>query len=91
VRGAGRVAGVYLPDRGIISRTDNHGGNIGSISLHRIAGVQGLTISATSAGARCGAKALEKGHEQEKKNKWDAALESFQKAVDAIPSTPLPV
>ncbi|HSS98150.1 MAG TPA: tetratricopeptide repeat protein, partial [Terriglobales bacterium] len=30
-------------------------------------------------------KALEKGHDLEKKNKWDAALQSFQKAVDIYP------
>ncbi len=70
----------------IVSRTDNRGGNIGSISLHRIANVAGLTISTTSAAAPDPAKkALEKGFEQEKKDQLNAAKESFQKAVDLYP------
>ena len=70
----------------IISRTDNRGGNIGSIKLHRIGEVQGLTISATSAAAPEPArKALEKGYEQEKKNNWDEAEQSFRKAVNIYP------
>jgi tetratricopeptide (TPR) repeat protein len=70
----------------IISRTDNTGGNIGSIVLHRIVNVEGLTISATSAAAPEEAKkSLEKGYEQEKKKKLDTAQRSFQKAVDLYP------
>src|ERR1051325_4772495 len=80
------LAGFTSQSFEIISRTDNHGGNVGSIALHRIAGVEGLTISTTSAAAPEPAKkALEKGHEQEKKNKWDAARELFQKAVAISP------
>ena len=80
------LAGFTSESVDIISRTDNHGGNIGSIKIRRIAEVQGLTISATSAAAPEPArKALEKGHEQEKKNNWDAARGSFQKAVDIYP------
>jgi tetratricopeptide (TPR) repeat protein len=70
----------------IISRTDNRGGNIGSIKLHRLSAAQGLTISATSAAAPEPArKELEKGYEEEKKSDWDVALQSFQKATDLYP------
>lgn len=70
----------------IIERTDSRGGDIGSIVLHRLANVQGLTISATSAAAPENARrAFEKGFEQGKKNKWDAARSSLQKAVDLYP------
>ncbi len=80
------LAGFTSESVDIISRTDNRGGNMGSIALHRLSKVSGLTISATSAAAPEQArKALEKGYEEEKKEKWDAAQESFQKAVDAYP------
>jgi tetratricopeptide (TPR) repeat protein len=70
----------------IISRTDNNGGNIGSIVIHRIANVQGLTVSATSAAAPEEAKKLlEKGYEQEKKERLNTAFDAFQKAVDIYP------
>jgi tetratricopeptide (TPR) repeat protein len=80
------LAGFKSETVDIISRTDNWGGNIGSIKLSRIAQVQGLTISATSAAAPENAKqAFEKGLVAEKKNKLDAALELFNKAVEAYP------
>jgi len=67
----------------IIARTDNWGGSIGSIKLSRIAQIQGLTISATSAAAPEKAKqAFEKGLNAEKKNKLDVALKSFNQAVE---------
>jgi tetratricopeptide (TPR) repeat protein len=70
----------------IISKVDNRGGNIGSIKLSRIARVQGLTVSATSSAAPEEArKSLEKGHDLEKKNKWDEAFQAFQKAVEVYP------
>jgi tetratricopeptide (TPR) repeat protein len=54
--------------------------------LHRMSQVQGFTVSATSAAAPGKAKKeYEKGREQEKKQKWDDALKSFQKAVDVYP------
>jgi tetratricopeptide (TPR) repeat protein len=56
--------------------------DIGRIVLHRIGLVQGFTISATSAMAPDEArKAYMKGLEDEKKSKWEAAHELFNKAV----------
>jgi tetratricopeptide (TPR) repeat protein len=60
--------------------------DVGTIVVHRLDQVKGLTISATSARAPAKArKEYEKGHEFEKKEKWDSALENFQKAVAAYP------
>jgi tetratricopeptide (TPR) repeat protein len=60
--------------------------DVGTITLHRIDRVQGFTISATSAAAPAKAKKeYEKGREFEKKEKWDPALASFQKAVEVYP------
>jgi tetratricopeptide (TPR) repeat protein len=60
--------------------------DVGTIVLHRLGQVQGLTISATSARAPAKArKEYEKGCELEKKEKWDPALQNFQKAVAAYP------
>jgi tetratricopeptide (TPR) repeat protein len=60
--------------------------DIGRVVLHRLAHVDGLTISVTTALAPEPArKAFDKGREQEKKNKWDKAQESFEKAVQLYP------
>jgi tetratricopeptide (TPR) repeat protein len=60
--------------------------DVGTIVLHRLGQVEGLTISATSARAPAKArKEYEKGCELEKKEKWVPALENFQKAVAAYP------
>lgn len=60
--------------------------DIGRVALHRLSQVEGFTISATSALAPPAAKkALEKGRDQEKKNKWDAAQQCFEKAVQIYP------
>ncbi len=81
-----QLAGYTSETVTLISKIDNRGGNVGSLKLSRIASVQGLTVSATSSAAPEEArKALEKGHDQEKKNKWDDALASFQKAVEVYP------
>ena len=71
----------------LTSRTDSfHAGNIGSLVLHRINSVAGITVSATSAAAPNAAqKALEKGLEQEKDKQWDAAQDSLPKAVQIYP------
>ncbi|HBY58977.1 MAG TPA: hypothetical protein DEH78_04100 [Solibacterales bacterium] len=59
---------------------------IGTIFLKRIAGVQGLTYSMTTALAPKEAKkAYEKGLESAKKTKWAEAQTHFQKAVDLYP------
>ena len=60
--------------------------DVGTIVLHRMGEVQGLTISATTAQAPSGArKAFEKGQDEAKKGKWEAAQEKFQKAVQIYP------
>lgn len=60
--------------------------DVGTIVLHRMANVEGLTISATSTMAPKDArKAYEKGLEHERKNKLDDAEKNFQKAVDIYP------
>lgn len=68
-------------------KLDNMGlTDVGTIVLHRLSQVQGFTISATSAGAPAKAKKeYEKGLELEKKENWDPALASFQKAVEVYP------
>ena len=59
---------------------------LGRIALHRLGEVQGFTVSATSAQAPSGArKAFEKGWDQQKKQKWDDAQRSFEKAVQIYP------
>jgi tetratricopeptide (TPR) repeat protein len=60
--------------------------DIGTIILHRMAKVDGLTISVVSALAPKDArKAYEKGREAEAKNKADDAQKEFEKAVSAYP------
>lgn len=60
--------------------------DVGTIMLHRMAQVQGFTISVTSARAPAKArKEYDKGRDLEQKQKWDAALVSFQKAVAVYP------
>lgn len=60
--------------------------DVGTIVLHRLAQVQGFTISVTSTRAPTKArKEYEKGRELEQKEKWDAALMSFRKAVEVYP------
>ena len=59
---------------------------VGTIILHRLGNVEGLTISATSAMAPKDAKkAFEKGRNDAKKEKWDEAQREFQKAVEIYP------
>ena len=58
--------------------------NIGNIALHRMAPVEGITISANTAQAPDGAKKnYEKGLEEKKKGNLDSAQQEFRKAVDA--------
>lgn len=60
--------------------------DVGRIMLHRLVSVEGYTLSATTAQAPADArKALEKGQEQQKKDKWDDAQKSFEKAVGIYP------
>lgn len=60
--------------------------NIGTIFLHRLSNVEGLTISATTALAPKEArKAYQKGLEAERRNKPDEALKEFEKSVAIYP------
>jgi tetratricopeptide (TPR) repeat protein len=60
--------------------------NLGTIFLHRLANVEGLTVSATSALAPKDAKkAFDKGLEALKKSKIDEARNDFLKATDLYP------
>src|SRR5579863_9902526 len=60
--------------------------DVGRVPLHRLAHVEGTSISVTSALAPPAAKkAFEKGLEQEKKSKWDDAEKSFEKATQIYP------
>ena len=60
--------------------------DVGTLVLHRMTQVEGVTLSVTTAQAPSRAKKeYDKGRDSEKKEKWDAAQESFQKAVDEYP------
>ena len=60
--------------------------SVGTIILHRLAKVDGLTISVVSALAPKEArKAYEKGRQDEVKNKLDDAQKNFEKAVSVYP------
>jgi tetratricopeptide (TPR) repeat protein len=60
--------------------------DIGTIILHRIGNVEGLTISATSRMAPKDAqKAFEKGRSEAKKEKLENAQKEFEKAVTVYP------
>jgi tetratricopeptide (TPR) repeat protein len=72
---------IHLGTRRALDNPD-----VGTILLHRLANVEGLTISATSAYAPKDAKkAFEKAREATRKQKWDEAEKDFQKAVDVYP------
>jgi tetratricopeptide (TPR) repeat protein len=72
---------IHLGTRRALDNPD-----VGTILLHRLANVEGLTISATSAYAPKDAKkAFDKARDAARKQKWDEAEKDFQKAVDAYP------
>ena len=65
--------------------------DIGRLVLHRLAHVEGLTISATSAMAPKDAqKAYEKGRDKSRQEKWDEAQQLLTKRWRSIRSTPSP-
>jgi tetratricopeptide (TPR) repeat protein len=73
--------GITMTSRRSLDQPD-----VGTIILHRIAGIQGTTISVTSAQAPKEARrAFEKGITQERKNLWKDAANSFHAAVKAYP------
>lgn len=60
--------------------------DIGTIVLHRLAHVEGLTLSATTAMAPHKAKkAYDKGRDLEQKKKWAEAEKKFQEAAQLYP------
>jgi tetratricopeptide (TPR) repeat protein len=69
------------------TRSATFGNNdVGTIVLHRMAGVEGFSVSATSSHASGKAKKdYEKGLEEKKNGKLDNAQERFQKAVESYP------
>ena len=76
-----RSDGVNLGMRHSLDNPD-----VGTIVLHRMANVEGSSISATSAMAPKDAKkAYEKAMNDLKKDKWDDADKELSKAVDIYP------
>jgi tetratricopeptide (TPR) repeat protein len=76
-----RSDNVNLANRKFMDNPD-----VGTIILHRLGNVEGLTISATSLNAPKDAKKLfEKGHDALGKNKLDDAQKHFEKAVELYP------
>ena len=72
---------IHLGTRRALDNPD-----VGSILLHRLANVEGLTISATSAFAPKDAKkSFEKARNAARKQKWDEAEKEYQKAVELYP------
>jgi tetratricopeptide (TPR) repeat protein len=72
---------VNLGGRRVLDSPD-----VGTIILHRLANVEGYTVSATSAMAPKEArKAYDKAQDQIKKNKWTDAKTSLEKAVAGYP------
>jgi tetratricopeptide (TPR) repeat protein len=60
--------------------------NVGTLILHRLANVEGTTVSLTSAMAPKDArKAMERAQNFAKKDKWDQAQKEVQKAVEIYP------
>jgi tetratricopeptide (TPR) repeat protein len=60
--------------------------NVGTLIMHRLANVEGTTISITSAMAPKDArKAMERAQNFAKKEKWDQAQKEIQKAVEIYP------
>jgi tetratricopeptide (TPR) repeat protein len=81
------LAGFSSETVELSSRVSNlENADLGRLALHRLEHVEGTSISVTSALAPPAArKALEKGRDQEKKQKWDDAQKSFAKAVEIYP------
>lgn len=72
---------VSLADKQYMDNPD-----LGTITLHRIANVEGLTVSATSALAPKDAKkAFEKGNEAINKKNFTEAQKNFEKAAELYP------
>jgi len=80
------LAGFRSDQINLASHRSMDNPDVGTIILHRLGNVEGLTISATSRMAPKEAqKAFEKGRNEVKKQKWDNGEKEFEKAVAAYP------
>lgn len=80
------LAGFRSDMVNLSSRRSMDNPEVGTIVLHRLANVEGLTISGTSLNAPKDAKkAYDKGRELAKKGKLDDASKQFDKAVELYP------
>jgi tetratricopeptide (TPR) repeat protein len=80
------LAGFRSDSVNLGSRKSMDNPDIGTIILHRLGNVEGLTISATSRMAPKDAqKAFEKGRNEVKKQKWENGQREFEKAVTVYP------
>jgi tetratricopeptide (TPR) repeat protein len=80
------LAGFRSDTVSLMNRRRMDNPDVGTIVLHRLANVEGLTISATTGMAPKDAKkAFDKGREALQKGKPDDAEKHFEKAVDIYP------
>ena len=80
------LPGFTSPVVELVRFDGNEATDVGTIMLHRLAQVEGFTISATTAAAPSNArKDYEKGRKLEARQKWDDAQAKFEKAVQAYP------
>jgi tetratricopeptide (TPR) repeat protein len=79
--------GGYRSDEvSLAGRRALDGPNVGTLILHRYAHGEGDTVSFTSLSApKEAAKALQRGREAARKEKWDEARKQFEKAVQIHP------
>lgn len=80
------LAGFRSDQVNLASHKSMDNPDVGTIILHRLGNVEGLTISATSRMAPKDAqKAFEKGRNEVKKQKWDNGEKEFERAVAVYP------
>jgi Tfp pilus assembly protein PilF len=80
------IAGYTSSTQNLFNRGANDGSDIGMLLLHRIAGIEGTSVSVTTMMAPKDAKkAYEHGLQAILKNKPDDAIKDFEKAVAAYP------
>ncbi len=80
------LAGFRSDSLSLATRRSLDNPDVGTLILHRMANVEGLTISATSLNAPKDAKkAFDKGREAAKKGKNEEAAKQFDKAVELYP------
>lgn len=80
------LAGFRSDQVNLSNRRSMDNPDLGTIVLHRLGNVEGLTISATSALAPKDArKAYDKAKNEAKKGKWENAEREYEKAVEVYP------